>query len=104
MNNNNRSPLVDANIIIRKQDEWGFLDFGEREFTPDAIDALLNEVQTIGELAEGLGISYDTLVKAVREGRIQARQAGSKGDVWLSTIAAVKAAIKAGTIRPRNKE
>lgn len=66
----------------------------------EAIDTLLNEVMTGRELADGLDIPYDSLVKAFRESRIQARQSGS---TWLSTIAAVKQAIEAGTIRPRKR-
>lgn len=66
----------------------------------DAIEAMLNEVMTARELSEGMDIPYDSLVKAAREGRIQARQSGS---VWLSTIAAVQQAIQAGTLRPRKR-
>lgn len=71
-----------------------------KRWSRDAIENLLNEVMTGRELADGMDIPYHSLVKAFREGRIQARQSGS---TWLSTIAAVKQAIEAGTIRPRNR-
>jgi excisionase family DNA binding protein len=57
--------------------------------------------ETMVALAELTDIGYDTLVKACREGRLQARQSGS---TWLSTREAVQAALKAGTIQPRNKD
>lgn len=71
-----------------------------KRWSRDAIEALLDEVMTGRELSEGMDIPYDSLVKAFREGRIQARQSGA---TWLSTVSAVKAAIEAGTIRPRNR-
>lgn len=70
-----------------------------------AIDPFLERAYTLGvmtmaEIAERLDLSYDSLVKAAREGRVQARQSGS---TWLSTTSAVERAIQAGTLRPRNK-
>lgn len=70
------------------------------EYSPEAIEALLNEVQTVAEVAQGLGMSRISLAQACQNGRLQARKSGA---TWLTTIAAVKAAIKAGTLRPRNK-
>lgn len=69
-----------------------------RSFGPGSDEAALQSVVTVSEAASILNLSYNSLAKAAREGRIQARQSGS---VWLTTINAVKAAIEAGTLRPR---
>jgi len=83
---------------VGEDNSWIYPD-DSGPFTPEAIDALLDQVMTLVELAEVLELSYDSLVKAARDkGRLQARQSGS---TWLSTIAAVKNAIEAGTLRPR---
>lgn len=83
---------------VGQDNSWKFAD-DTGPFSPEAIEHLLNTVMTASELAEGLNMSYDSLIGAMRAGRIQARQSGS---TWLSTIAAVKNAIEAGTLRPRN--
>jgi hypothetical protein len=71
------------------------------KFTPEAIAALLGEVMSLPEVAEGMGFQYDTLIKAARAGRIQARQSGA---TWLTTIAAVKRAIAEGKLRKPREE
>lgn len=71
-----------------------------RSFGPGSEEAALQSVVTVSEAASILKLSYDSLVKAAREGRIQARQSGS---VWLTTIKSVETAIEAGTLRPREK-
>lgn len=84
---------------VGEDNSWKFPD-DTGPLMPEAIEALLDHVMTISELAEGAGLSYDSLAKAAREGRLQARQSGS---TWLSTIAAVRNAIEAGTLRPRSQ-
>lgn len=57
--------------------------------------------KTLAELADKMGLSYDSIAKAAREGRIQARQSGA---TWLSTIRAVSQAIETGHLRPRKRQ
>jgi hypothetical protein len=52
--------------------------------------------RTLPELARLTGIPYDTLVKAAREGRLDARKSNG---VWLSTLEAIAEAKQAGRIR-----
>lgn len=69
-----------------------------RSFGPGSDEAALKSVVTISEAASILKLSYDSLVKAAREGRIEARQSGQ---VWLTTLKAIETAIEVGTLRPR---
>lgn len=59
------------------------------------------DTKTLAELADEMGLSYDSIAKAAREGRIQAHQSGA---TWLSTIKAVERAIEAGHLRPRKSK
>ena len=52
--------------------------------------------ETLGVLAQALGIPYDTLVRYAREGRILARRSGS---TWLST----RTAVEYAAIQPRQE-
>lgn len=55
--------------------------------------------ELLSVLAENMGIGYDTLARAARDGRLLARQSGV---TWLSTESAVRAALEAGRLRPRD--
>jgi len=55
---------------------------------------------TLPEVADLYPLAYSTLAQAVREGRLQARQAGK---IWITTRAAVEEAIAEGRLRPRRK-
>ena len=69
------------------------------EAARDMIDATqAGRVEALPALAELTGVPYDTLIKAAKGGRIQARKSGG---TWLSTVEAVRAAINTGRIRPR---
>ena len=52
--------------------------------------------ETISELARQMGLGYDALVKAAREGRVLARKSGA---TWLTTRCAVGYAIEHGKLR-----
>jgi hypothetical protein len=54
--------------------------------------------EVLSVLSERMSIGYDTLARAARDGRLLARQSGV---TWLSTSAAVEAALDAGRLRPR---
>lgn len=54
--------------------------------------------ETLPELAERLGIKHNSLLVAVRDGRVLARKSGG---TWLTTELAVKYAMEAGTFQPR---
>lgn len=57
-----------------------------------------HDTKTLAELSQKLDLSYNSLSKAAREGRLQARQSGA---TWLTTIQAVEQAIESGHLRPR---
>lgn len=56
--------------------------------------------RTLPDLASILGVSYDTLAKAAREGRLEARKSGG---VYLSSFKSIDKAIKVGTMRLNDK-
>jgi hypothetical protein len=60
--------------------------------------SVAHDVRTLAELAQDLNLSYDSIAKAAREGRIKAWQSGA---TWLSTISAIEQAIEVGHLRPR---
>jgi len=64
-----------------------------------AVIAAHEQEETLSVLAGRMGIGYDTLARAARSGRLLARQSGV---TWLSTIAAVEAALFEGRLRPRS--
>ncbi len=57
---------------------------------------------TAPALAEATGIPYQTLIFALREGRLQGRRVGPRA--WLSSRAAVAAAQAAGTMRATERQ
>lgn len=64
-------------------------------------DLLRDREEGLHRLAEVVGIPYDTLVKAAREGRLEARRSGTP---WLSTRRAVEEAIEAGGMKGRSED
>lgn len=60
-----------------------------------------HDTKTLAELAKNLKLSYNSLSKAAREGRLQAHQSGA---TWLSTVHSIKRAIRAGHLRPRKQK
>lgn len=60
------------------------------------VEAMHEPEESIQGLAEEFGIDYDTLYKAVYDGRVMARKSGK---TWLSTRTAVQYAIRLGKIR-----
>lgn len=70
------------------------------EAAKDMIDTTqADRAEALPALSRLTGVPYDTLIKATKAGRIQARQSGG---TWLSTVEAVRAAINTGRIRPRS--
>lgn len=61
----------------------------------DVITAELRGAMTLRELSEVSGLSYQRLMMAIREGRLEARK--SKG-IWLSSLNAIKRAQAEGKI------
>jgi len=53
---------------------------------------------TLAEAARIYPLAYATLAQAAREGRIEARQSGA---TWITSRAAIGAAIGSGRLRPR---
>jgi len=53
---------------------------------------------TLIEAARIYPLAYATLAQAAREGRIAARQSGA---TWITSRAAIEAAIESGRLRPR---
>lgn len=54
--------------------------------------------ESLSHLAKTMGINYNTLVRAVQEGRVLARKSGK---MWLSTENAIEHARATGKIEPR---
>jgi hypothetical protein len=52
--------------------------------------------ETLPVLAEKVGLHQDTLLKAIKSGRLMARRSGA---TWLSTLNAVEYAVSEGKIR-----
>jgi hypothetical protein len=57
---------------------------------------------TLPQAARLYPLAYSTLIQAAREGRLEAHQVPFTR-VWLTTRAAIEAAIAAGRLRPRRK-
>ena len=69
--------------------------FGCRIF-PDGFEIAI----TLSQAVEAYSLAYSTLAQAAREGRLKARRSGK---IWLTTQAAIEAAIEEGKLRPRKK-
>jgi hypothetical protein len=65
-----------------------------------AVESFHEPEETLQALAEAeaTGVGYDTLAKAVREGRLMGRKSAG---TWLSTRTAVEYALAQGRIRPQ---
>lgn len=59
-----------------------------------------NQAESLGLLASEFGVSRNTLLKAARAGRLEARKSG---DVWLSNRAAVRKYLETAVLKPRKK-
>ena len=68
---------------------------GTRSSVPAEVVHIHEPEQTIQYLAVALLLSYNTLIKAAREGRLMARKSGN---TWLSTVTAV------GFFRPSDRD
>lgn len=64
------------------------------------VEAMHEPEESIQALAEEFGIDYDTLYKAVYDGRVMARKSGK---TWLSTRSAVKYAIRGGKVKAQER-
>jgi len=64
----------------------------------EPVNEIDTQVESLGFLAEWSGIKYNTLARAAKEGRLEARRSGN---VWLSDRQAVKTYRETAVFKPR---